>query len=305
MMILGRLSEGVVRVLVIIVLIMTILVCFCYAAIFVNPRVLFNPYPPPADAVAQVAPLPAEVSDNGAEAAEMATLVSTEAEAQGKEPTPTFPPTWTFTPTSTPTPTRTPTHTPTSTPTLTPTPTETPTETPTLTPRPPTPIPSSTIPPTWTPTPQPKYPWSVGTVWGYPNCGTTGVMGITRDRWTEALISDVAIHYWADGMEEGYWCLTNDEYLDGLDNKNWDGVLDNHPKAGRWHAVVVRNWGHRDPLSPVVDFETTGSPCEGDGFVSCEQIDPDRISCKSTGAVQWVQIIFMKQYAAEYEYEEW
>lgn len=142
-------------------------------------------------------------------------------------------------------------------------------------------------------------------MWGYPNCGTTGVMGITKERWTGELVSDVAIHYWADGLEPGFWALTNDEYMDELNNKNWDGLLESHPKAGRWHAVVVRNWGHGEPLSPIVDFETTGTLCEGDGFVNCEQTSPDRISCRATGAVQWVQITFIKEYEADYESEEW
>ncbi len=284
MMILDRLDERVARILTIIILVMTIMVCVCYGIIFVNPGVLFNPFPP-----TPVGPLIQEVAE-----------VVTETPATEVKGTPTFPPTWT--PTSTPTSTETPTPTKTATPTftLTPTPTDTPTFTPTFTPRPPRPMPTPTTPPTWTSTPRPAFPWSVETVWGYPNCGTTGVMGITKDRWTGELVSDVAIHYWADGMDPGYWANTNDEFMDDLENKNWDGVLDSHAKAGRWHAVVVRNWGDKEQLSPIVDFETTGSPCEGStGPLPCEQTSVERITCRAQGAVQWVQIVFVQEYEAE------
>ena len=91
-----------------------LIVCMCYALIFVNPQVTLNPFKP-------ILPSPTVLA-----------LV--------------LPPTWTLTPTDTPTPTFTvtPTFTPTSTPTATDTPTNTtvPTVTRTRTPRPPTIAPS-------------------------------------------------------------------------------------------------------------------------------------------------------------------
>lgn len=91
-----------------------IIVCMCYALIFVNPQVSVNPFKP-------ILPTQTVIA-----------LV--------------LPPTWTPTPTDTPTPTftLTPTPTPTSTPTVTNTPTNTtiPTSTRTRTPRPPTAVPS-------------------------------------------------------------------------------------------------------------------------------------------------------------------
>lgn len=127
---LNQVDDRVLEVITILVVMMTIFVCICYAAIFRNPYAAFNPFKPPTATPWGMA----------------------------AGPPPTFPPTWTPTatgiPTDTPTATNTPTvtNTPTPTGTSTPTPTDTPTVTPTGTPtRPPTATPLPT------PTPRPRY----------------------------------------------------------------------------------------------------------------------------------------------------
>lgn len=127
---LNQVDDRVLEIVTILVVMMTIFVCICYAAIFRNPYAAFNPFKPPTATPWRMA----------------------------EGPPPTFPPTWTPTvtgvPTHTPTTTNTPTvtNTPTPTNTYTPTPTNTPTVTPTGTP---TATPADT--PTITPTPSPRY----------------------------------------------------------------------------------------------------------------------------------------------------
>jgi len=126
---LNQVDDRALEIITILVVMMTIFVCICYAAIFRNPYVTFNPFKPPTATPWGMA----------------------------KGPAPTFPPTWTPTvtgiPTDTPTATNTPTvtNTPTPTATSTPTPTNTPTVTPTS---PPTLPPTATPPPTSTPGPR-------------------------------------------------------------------------------------------------------------------------------------------------------
>jgi len=126
---LNQIDDRVLEIVTILVVMMTIFVCICYAAIFRNPYAAFNPFKPPT--------------------------ATPWGMAQG--PAPTFPPTWTPTVTGTPRDTSTPTHTPTVTNTPTPTGTSTPTSTrtPTVTPtRPPPPPPTATPLPTATPAPR-------------------------------------------------------------------------------------------------------------------------------------------------------
>ncbi len=142
---LDRLDDRVVELLTILIVIAILLTCLCYATIFFNPRVVFNPFPP-------ATPTPLRTSTPTF--------------------TPTMPPTWT--------PTHTPTNTPTPTPTFTSTPTWTATFTPTWTPTPtftftPTPIP----PPTNTPLP-PPYQWR--SMAAGPYCTWTGVFGTVFDQ---------------------------------------------------------------------------------------------------------------------------
>ena len=127
---LDQVDDRMLEIATILVVMMTIFVCICYAAIFNNPYVAFNPFKPPT--------------------------ATRPGMAQG--PPPTFPPTWT--PTATGMPTDTPMATNTPTVTNTPTPTNTgtpfPTRTPTVTPTSP-PTETPTITPTPTPTPGPRY----------------------------------------------------------------------------------------------------------------------------------------------------
>jgi hypothetical protein len=142
---LERLDDRVVELMTILMVVATVLVLLCYATLYFNPTVSFNPFPPHSQAVAQATPAPTETA--------------------------TFPATWTPTATGTTTLTPTPTFTLTPTPTKTPTPTATatPTETPTQTPVP---------PPTSTPLPP---PFEMRYMGGGPYCTRTYVEGTVLD----------------------------------------------------------------------------------------------------------------------------
>jgi len=142
---LDRMDDRVVELLTILVAIATLLTCLCYATIYFNPAVPFNPFPPDT-------PTPAPT--------DTPTM------------TPTLPPTWT--------PTNTPTNTPTPTPTFTNTPTWTPTWTPTRTPTPTFTFTATPIPPP-TNTPMPP-PYEVRSMMAGPHCSYTGVFGTVVDK---------------------------------------------------------------------------------------------------------------------------
>lgn len=122
---------------------LTMLTCLCYAAIFVQPDVAFNPYPPQYATARTEATLEAIQSSQVFQ-------VNTPTPDVNATPTSGWEPTWTPTatpsPTLSPTPTETKTPTPTRTPTATSTQFPTPTSTVTNTPLPPPP-PTSTPPP--------------------------------------------------------------------------------------------------------------------------------------------------------------
>ena len=115
----------------------TMLICLCYAAIFVSPDVFFNPYSP------KLATERAEVAAQFTAQA-MAPLIKVDTPV----PTSIYGPTWTPTPTPIPSETATPTETRTPTPTATPSPTPTtrPTETSTATATSPPPPPATATP---------------------------------------------------------------------------------------------------------------------------------------------------------------
>lgn len=154
----ARLDNHLTTVLLAMIMGMTILSILCYATIFVQPNIPFNPLSPQR-------------------ATQVAMARITQVPPQFLFPTATldasYPPTWTSTPTSTPGPTKTPTSTRTPTPTKTPTSTKTPTATNTNTPRPPTLPP----PPTSTPTP---LPYSVASHSSRNNCADIGLEGVVN-----------------------------------------------------------------------------------------------------------------------------
>ena len=123
-----RLNPNIITILLAMFLGLIILSLVCYATLFLQPNIPFNPLSP--DRATSIA----------------ATLFAQETPTPTITNTPpaTYPPTWTPSATFTPAPTKTATHTRTSTPTRTntPTPTNTPTRTPTV-----------VVPPTFTPVP--------------------------------------------------------------------------------------------------------------------------------------------------------
>lgn len=214
-----------------------------------------------------------------------------------KTPKPTF--TVTLTPTNTPLPTDTPTPTSTATPTPLPTNTPivytaTPTDTPepTATPVPPTNTPRPTPRPTRRPTPRPtatrarptntprpQFAWTGTPAGTFSNCALTLLMGLTLDR-NGGTAGDVWVHYWADGWG-GAWAQSSwvvDEGYEGEgDEKNWDGLLDNYPKAGTWYVCVVPQEGSSNCISNTMTAQTVSQPCTPD-----------------SGGVQVVRFVFRK-----------
>ncbi len=167
-------------------------------------------------------------------------------------------------PTVAPPPTRTPpppTNPPppaTNTPNVPPTPTETPTVTGT--------------PPTATPAPSATFsggdnggiPFGPLTPVYLPNCRLTQVKGTIRDARTNATLNGVTVRVWWDGApdNEVYSLPSGTDPTKG--GGEWDVVLDNYPKPGRWYVQVVdRATGA--PLSQRVTVETDGINCETTG----------------------------------------
>ncbi|GIK43200.1 MAG: hypothetical protein BroJett011_70330 [Chloroflexota bacterium] len=136
---------------------MTLLSVLCYATIFIQPNVPFNPLSPSRATEAALR--------NPPPVATQVVIVAT--------PDQSYPATWTPTPTRTPGPTKTPTDTRTPTPTKTPSPTLTPTPTDTNTPLPPT------RPPTPTATPTP-FGYFVSSHSSENNCADIGLKGVVN-----------------------------------------------------------------------------------------------------------------------------
>ena len=139
---------------------MSVLAILCYATIFMQPNIPFNPLSPQrATEVALV---------------NVVALQQQQSQLPAATIDQSYPPTWTSTPTNTPGPTKTATNTRTATPTKTSSPTRTPTATNTRTPAPPPP------PPTVTPTPSPL-PYIVSSHSSRNNCADSGLEGIVND----------------------------------------------------------------------------------------------------------------------------
>jgi hypothetical protein len=194
---LDRFDDRTLEIATVVVVVVIALVILCYLAIFINPWVPFNPFPP-------------------------ATPTPEQGQALATMPA-TWTPTATATQTETPTPTAT--WTPTPTPTDTPLPTATNTATPTAT--------NTRKPPTNTPRPKPPKPTATPTPWPYyytiseagPDCAATWVWGyvvgtdglaepnvqvrVGNDQgWRADTWTDVNGRYefkFADGAQAGMW----------------------------------------------------------------------------------------------------
>jgi len=195
---------------------LTAIVVFTYAAIFIDPQIAINPFPPP-----RLTPT-----------VQQATVAAT------------FPPTWTPAPTTTSTPTTSPTPTrtvppystlaplPMSTPVspvarVSPSPTQVqPPSAPTFPPVPPPPPPAPTA------TPVPLYVRQQ--MLGGADCNWVGVYGFVHNASGQAM-SGVTVRVHNDF---GY---TRDVTTGG--DGRWEVFLDNHPRddlaTGLWHAAVI------------------------------------------------------------------
>lgn len=244
----ARLDNQVTTVLLAMVMGMTILSVLCYATIFIQPDIPFNPLSP--QRATQVA-----LSEVAQQAAE-----------QGRLPTATldqsYPATWTTTPTNTPGPTKTATSTRTPTPTKTPTPTRTPTATATPTPVPPTVPP----PPTATPTP---LPYVVSSHSSKNNCADTGLEGVVNG--PDGLpMAGVQVQFGEVGVGGSRFIATTDN------NGRYAALLvpgSSKPASYRshnWYAYIVENG---QPASG--EFKFTTDPIFANNPGHCDSDDDD------------------------------
>ena len=219
-----RFDDRTLEIATVIVVVVIALVILCYLAIYIDPWVAFNIFPPDKPTPEEVAALP-----TGA----------------------------TWTPSPTPSPTNTSTATATWTPSPTPTNTATPTFTPTstATPVPPTDTPPPTAtrkptrrPATKTPVPPPDYYYEYAG--GRPNCEVTMVWGyvVGANGLAEA---NVQIRVGNDqGWRQDLWTDANGYYIFHF----WTG-----PKAGKWFVRVFKNGV---PTSEQFWWETSAG-CDG------------------------------------------
>jgi hypothetical protein len=199
---LDRFDDRTLEIGTVIVVVLIALVVLCYLAIYINPWVFFNPFPPERD-VAQATP------------------------------TSGLPATWTPLPTntatSTPTATATWTPTPLPTATATATATATPTATATDTPLPPTAT-RKPRPPAPTPLPTP-FPYDYQSAGGRPDCTRTWVHGyvLGANGLPEAGVQMRV------GNDQGW---RGDVWTDV--NGYYEATFEWAPKAGRWFVRVFK-----------------------------------------------------------------
>ena len=219
-----RFDDRTLEIATVIVVVVIALVILCYLAIYINPWVPFNLFPPDKPTSTAVAALPDEP-----------TWTPTPTSTVTNTPTATA----TWTPTATPTSTSTPTFTPTSTSTPTPLPTDTPT-------RAPTKAPPKPKPPTATPLPIYYYEYAGGR----PNCEVTMVWGYVAGA-NGLAEPNVLVRVGNDqGWREDVYTNANGRY----DFHFWLG-----PKAGKWFVRVFKNGV---PASEQFWWETSAG-CDG------------------------------------------
>ncbi len=229
---------------------LTVLVCVCYALLFLNPRV--NP----------IAAFRPETPTPNLDVANL-------------------PPTWT--PTNTATPTNTPTATSTFTPTppftLTPTETLVPTETPTPTifyvvvtgqapTRLPTRIPATAAPPPPAPLPSPQlFEFRLGRpVESAPNCGTWYVSGtVYSDQAGTSRVNGLLVRIWASGIEQGTDTTGTHSGRPGY----WEWIFGQGTATTGEVAIVNPDGSLRSPKVPF----TLTADCNAEGAIQQNFID--------------------------------
>lgn len=210
---------------------MSVLAILCYATIFMQPNIPFNPLSP--QRATEVALVNVVALQQQQSQFPVATIDQS------------YPPTWTSTPSNTPGPTKTATNTRTATPTKTSSPTRTPTATNTRTPAPPPP------PPTVTPTPSPL-PYIVGSHSSRNNCADSGLEGIVNDA-NGLPESGVQVQYGEMGVSGSRFIATTDG--NGrygallIPGSSGSAALQSH----NWYAYVVQNG---QPASEQFTFTT-------------------------------------------------
>ncbi len=226
---LDRFDDRTLEIATVVVVVLIALAILYFLAIFINPYIWFNPFPPPRP-----------VEETPVAVVPTAPVLFTDTPVPGDTLTPTPTPTWTLTPSPTPTPT--------STPTVTPLPTETPTATATDTPIPPTNTPRPK-PPKPTPVPTP-YPYDYQTAGARADCSRTWVHGyvLAANGLPEAGVQMRV------GNEQGW---RGDVWTDV--NGYYEATFEWAPKAGRWFVRVFKGG---QPRSIQFWWDTSGG-CTG------------------------------------------
>lgn len=236
-------SNRVMELLIIVMLILSGLMTLCYAAIFINPQMVMNPFPPPVESESVIASLNQPTPTTAG--------------------APTYPPTWTPTATAIPTSTGTVTPTRTPTPTDTPTPTKTPTST--NTPRPPPPATNTPIPPP--PTPYP-YKWIEGSAIRYGDCRFTRIVGDVLDQFGRP---SPGVQLQIGSLDTGWSTVVSSMWSSELYGR-YGYQLCSGICSGLWYVQVLE--GGR-PASERFGFATSGT-CEGEYAANIVEVDWQR-----------------------------
>ncbi len=240
-----RLDDRLATALTAMVLGMTLLSCVCYATIFMQPNIPFNPLSPgratriaAAQAAVTVPALPTATPDQS------------------------YPPTWTPTLTKTPGPTKTATNTRTPTPTKTSTSTRTPIPTDTRTPTVPPPPP----PPPGTPTPPPFF---VSSHSSERNCADVGLKGVVSDK-NGLPAAGVEVRYGEIGVSGSRFTARTDGngrysalLIPGADERSAS-------RSHNWYAYVLDNGQQASE-----EFTFTTDPIYARNPDYCDGLDPD------------------------------
>jgi hypothetical protein len=113
------------------------------------------------------------------------------------------------------------------------------------------PAPAATPTPAPAP-PTPNYPWYVANQQGWPNCGTTYMLGYTWDANGNG-VNGMAVKSWNDWGNVNIAGSRNYQGKDGY----WDRVIHTGVSAGKWYVQVVDGSGN--PASNVAVVNFTGS----------------------------------------------
>ena len=119
---------------------------------------------------------------------------------------------------------------------------------------------ASTATNTPTPSPTSGFAFAANAPSYLPNCGLTQIKGTIREQASNNPINGVTVRVWFDGAPADQF-YSNPSGSDGKPAGEWDVVLDNHAKEGKWYVQVVDR-DTRKPLSERQTVFTDTGPCK-------------------------------------------